>query len=320
LKKEEIIESKAVVGGGDTDIVMVTLSIRGWEYYDELKRGDTNSRKTFMAMESIPKQQADEIHDSSNENTSMEWDIFICHASEDKGDFVEPLANALEEADIKVWYDRFELKLGDSLRDKIDKGLANSRYGVVVLSRSFFKKNWTRTELNALVSRENQKGEKVILPIWHKIGIEEVKKHSPILASKLAAQSSDSLESIVAQIVNVLKGSSAPQKSTKDKRETAETKKPTPATSIEKLLTDPGDITNKLIWWLGQQRGFVFTQTKCGQPVVWHFSVIDKRNNLSPGSAKKRLPEILNSNESPFPAIVKNVSSSTIRLEFDFSP
>ena len=50
-----------------------------------------------------------------------------------------------------------------------------------------------------------------------------------------------------------------------------------PATSTEKLLTDPGDITNKLIWWLGQQRGSVFTRTKCKQPVVWHFNRIDEQ-------------------------------------------
>jgi energy-coupling factor transporter transmembrane protein EcfT len=93
-----------------------------------------------------------------------------------------------------------------------------------------------------------------------------------------------------------------------------------PATSIEKRLTDPGAITDKLIWWLGQQRGFVCIQTEFKQPVVWHFSVIDEKNKLSPGSAKKYLPEILNSSESPFPARVKNVSSDTIRLEYDFSP
>ncbi len=93
-----------------------------------------------------------------------------------------------------------------------------------------------------------------------------------------------------------------------------------PATSTEKLLTDPGDITNKLIWWLGQQRGFVFTRTKCKQPVVWHFNRIDEERSLAPGSSKEYLPKILNSNESPFPAIVENVSSDTIRLKFDFSP
>lgn len=133
----------------------------------------------------------------------MEYDVFLSHASEDKKEFVEPLAYALQKSGLKVWYDDFELKLGDSLSEKIDFGLANSRYGVVVLSQAFFGKNWTRTELDALVTRQNNEGTKVILPIWHKINAEEVKKFSSILASKIAARSSDGIDSVVAQILDV---------------------------------------------------------------------------------------------------------------------
>src|SRR5918999_1630237 len=67
------------------------------------------------------------------------YDVFISHASEDKTDVVRPLAHALTELDIKVWYDEFELTIVDSLRRKIDAGIANSRFGVVVLSPSFFR-------------------------------------------------------------------------------------------------------------------------------------------------------------------------------------
>jgi TIR domain len=51
------------------------------------------------------------------------WDIFICHASEDKEAIARPLANALKQAGLDVWYDEFTLTLGDSLRRKIDYGL-----------------------------------------------------------------------------------------------------------------------------------------------------------------------------------------------------
>ncbi len=85
-------------------------------------------------------------------------------------------------------------------------------------------------------------------------------------------------------------------------------------------LTDPEDITSKLIWWLGQQREFVIAQAQIRKPVVWHFRTIDNRLSLTPGCSKEYLPKILNSNESPFAAIVKNVSTDTIRLEYDFSP
>jgi hypothetical protein len=62
-----------------------------------------------------------------------------------------------------VWLDDCELTLGDSLRRSIDQGLAQSRFGVVILSPNFFAKEWPQKELDALVSREDG-GQKVILP------------------------------------------------------------------------------------------------------------------------------------------------------------
>lgn len=87
------------------------------------------------------------------------WDVFISHASEDKETVVLPLCAALRRAGLKIWLDRQELHLGDSLREKIDEGLANSRFGVVVLSPSFMAKGWPRRELNGLMAIE-ESGEK----------------------------------------------------------------------------------------------------------------------------------------------------------------
>ena len=72
------------------------------------------------------------------------FDVFISHTSEDKDEVVRPLATALRDAGLKVWYDEFELRIGDSLRRKIDKGLASSRFGVVVLSQDFFGRGYGR--------------------------------------------------------------------------------------------------------------------------------------------------------------------------------
>ena len=113
------------------------------------------------------------------------YDAFIAHASEDKDDIVRPLAEALTQIGFRIWYDEFELKVGDNLRQSIDKGLVNSRYGSVVLSEAFFAKNWSQYELNGLTAREIE-GQKVILPIWHGIGKEEVLAQSPPLADKIA--------------------------------------------------------------------------------------------------------------------------------------
>lgn len=141
----------------------------------------------------------------------MEYDVFICHASEDKG-FVEPLAQSLSGKGLKVWYDSFELKIGDSLRQKIDYGLANSRYGIVVLSKVFFDKGWPQSELDALESRQNREGRKVILPVWHGIEAEEVYKRSPLLGSLLAARSCDGIDFVVNQIIDVCSEKGEPTK------------------------------------------------------------------------------------------------------------
>ena len=85
----------------------------------------------------------------------MLYDVFVSHASEDKDDFVRPLAQRLRAEHLEVWYDEFTLNVGDSLRRSIDRGLSQSRFGLVVLSPSFFGKQWSQWELDGLVARQN---------------------------------------------------------------------------------------------------------------------------------------------------------------------
>lgn len=141
----------------------------------------------------------------SDENDETTYDVFISHATEDKEEVVRPLANALVSEGLCVWYDEFELRIGDSLRRKIDSGLARSRFGVVVLSHSFFAKNWPQYELDGLVTKE-MTGEQVILPLWHRISKSEVMAQSPSLADKVARNTSDfTVEEIAQEIADVIK-------------------------------------------------------------------------------------------------------------------
>ena len=139
---------------------------------------------------------------------STMWDVFICHASEDKEDVARPLAKDLSEAGLKVWYDEFSLTIGDSLRRSIDEGLTKSSYGVVILSPAFFSKNWPQHELDGLVSREMGGEPKVILPVWHKVTEKEVIQYSPTLVGKVAAKTTDGLEVVVRKILEVVKPTS----------------------------------------------------------------------------------------------------------------
>ncbi len=139
-----------------------------------------------------------EAHQSLYTNV---WDLFISHATEDKEELVRPLANALVNAGYKVWYDEFELKLGDSLRRSLDDGIHRSKYGLVVLSKNFFIKKWTNLELDALITKFS--GDNV-LPVWHNVSSEDVKKYSPILATFIGVKTSDGLDAIVRKVREVV--------------------------------------------------------------------------------------------------------------------
>jgi len=112
-------------------------------------------------------------------------DVFICHDSQDKDDFVRPLARALRNLGVSVWYDEFSIELGDSVSEKIDQGIANARFGIVVISKSFIGRPWPNHERRGLVNRDVD-GDLKILPIWHGVTKHDVMKLSPPLADKFA--------------------------------------------------------------------------------------------------------------------------------------
>ncbi len=157
---------------------------------------------------SFIRQAADEYSDAVGAPSEAKaYDVFISHASEDKDEIVRPLARALTELGVSAWYDESELHIGDSLRRKIDAGLSRSRFGVVVLSPSFFDKGWPNYELDGLVTREVASGDPIILPIWHKVGQAEVMNYSPTLAGKLARRTDATTVDVIAEeIAEVIRG------------------------------------------------------------------------------------------------------------------
>jgi hypothetical protein len=130
----------------------------------------------------------------------MEWDVFISHARPDRESVARPLAERLRQAGLKVWLDQGELQLGDSLRSKIDEGLAHSRFGVVVLSKAFFAAQWPQRELSGLVTRESH-GHPTILPVLHNIDRDVVAQNSPVLANLMAINTSEGLERVAAAVL-----------------------------------------------------------------------------------------------------------------------
>lgn len=144
------------------------------------------------------------------------YDVFICHASEDKNDVVRDLANLLRQNHIEVWYDEFSLQVGDSIRRAIDKGLRHSRFGIVVLSDAFFRKEWPQYELDGLLEKEIIGRQKVILPVWHGVDHAHVAKYSLSLAGRLAANTVIGLTGVADQLSRVINPQSSPLVSARD--------------------------------------------------------------------------------------------------------
>lgn len=145
-----------------------------------------------------------------SDQTPKIYDAFICHASEDKDDFVRPLANLLIKQHLDVWYDEFSLTIGDSLSDKIDQGLKISRFGIVILSPQFFRKPWAKRELKGLVAREVFERQDVILPVWHRVSLFDVMKFSPTMADKKAASSADGINTVLRELIRKIRPEESP--------------------------------------------------------------------------------------------------------------
>ena len=99
-----------------------------------------------------------------------------------------------------VWYVDYSLKLRSNLRKSIDYGLARSRFGIVIVSSHFLEKRWPQEELVDLATREVN-GQKVIFPVWHKVGFREIYEYSPVLADRVAITTDKGLDYVVQRVL-----------------------------------------------------------------------------------------------------------------------
>jgi hypothetical protein len=136
---------------------------------------------------------------------TIEWDVFVSHANEDKDTVARPLAECLRSLGLRVWFDEFTLRVGDSLSKSIDYGLANSRFGIVILSQHFFSKQWPQRELGALVTRSVDSQEKIILPVWHGITKRDIAKFSPTLADIFALSTEIGIDNIAIELAEIIR-------------------------------------------------------------------------------------------------------------------
>lgn len=134
----------------------------------------------------------------------MTPDAFICHDSRDK-QFVEELYTALVKRQAKVWFDKYSLKVGDSLTRKIDEGLRTCHHAILIVSKNLLSnKSWARAEFESLQTRQILSGDKkILLPIWLGVSVEEVKEYSLWLADKFALDGAEEITRIADKLVQV---------------------------------------------------------------------------------------------------------------------
>ena len=130
---------------------------------------------------------------------------FISHDSRDKELIAQPLAIHLSQKMCPVWYDEFTLKVGDSLRESIEKGLKECHKCVLIITPNFLAKGgWSKREYDSIFTRELIEDKKLILPIWHEVTKEEVFDYSPILGDRLAVHWSTGIDNVSRKIISAI--------------------------------------------------------------------------------------------------------------------
>jgi hypothetical protein len=144
----------------------------------------------------------------AKERSAMEKPLaFISHDSRDTEAIAMPLALKLSGLGITVWFDEFSLKLGDSLRESIERGIKEADFCILIITRNFLTNDgWTKAEFNSVFAKEIIEKKKVMLPIWHDVTREEVYEYSPTLVDRIAAKWSEGVDSIAAKLRNRING------------------------------------------------------------------------------------------------------------------
>jgi len=177
-------------------------AIRDLKHLESQARSQQSKMRSFSSPTVISSssnaRHVSDIYEALHENPYIEQqrihevrDVFVSYAHEDRENFVQPLVNEMQNRAITRWYDEEQAvnMWGHSLREEIDNGIKRSKFCIVVFSKSYFKKYWTKRELDGILMKERiDNGQ--ILPIWHDIAESDMYKFSPMLTSMLAFSTS----------------------------------------------------------------------------------------------------------------------------------
>jgi hypothetical protein len=187
----------------ERNINALRFSNRVYLYTNELPEGYYDKiNNEFKLNGLIPS-----IRDTKTWNTmeqNRKPDVFICHDSRDKAEAAKPLYEALISRGLKVWYDEVSLELGDSLTEKIEEGIRQCRFGLIILSKNFLSNDrWAKNELQSFGTKQRITNEKVVIPIWHGIDESDLAQYSYWLLDKKGGSTSN-IDVLADQIKNIV--------------------------------------------------------------------------------------------------------------------
>ncbi len=114
---------------------------------------------------------------------------FISHDSRDKEKIASIIAKGLQKKMCPIWYDEYSLKVGDSLKESIEKGLKECKKCILVITPNFINnKGWTKVEFNSIFTREIIENKNIVLPVWYNISKEDVYEYCPTLVDRFGLQ------------------------------------------------------------------------------------------------------------------------------------
>lgn len=144
-------------------------------------------------------------------------DVFISHADKDKESYVNELKESIESLGIKVFYDKNSIEWGNNWKERIYEGLDSCKYAIVIISKNFYDREWTNEELYTLLSRQNESGEEIILPILYNTTYDEVREHYGSLADiQFIDASKCNVEQITIKLAKKLLNSNSKSSDTKE--------------------------------------------------------------------------------------------------------
>jgi len=149
--------------------------------YSESQLKDTEISKLQKEAEKLGHKLQIRAKDYVSGRTKFEVPLaFISHDTRDKEEIAKPIAINLQRMLCPVWYDEFSLKVGDNLRESIEKGLKECKKCVLILSPNFFaNKGWTKKEFDSIFTREILEESRLVLPVWYGVTKHQVYDYSP---------------------------------------------------------------------------------------------------------------------------------------------